>query len=345
MSYILDALRKSEQERHRDQLPQEARTRLMMPVKAPQPTGLKTVLVSILVLNVFAVIGGALYLYFSREQAPAAGPPFATTPSPASPSAGEPAGSGLPDPRSIDAAPEELLRREGRPLPQRVMPPSSLNDYGDYHQEPDSILPDVGYINRPAMTQPGTDYSSDYGPASDYGSVYHPEPEASTGEHLSDKLDARLERLRPREVLKPLPSAPVQTTTSSRSTMTLADEEGMELIRPSSIRGAQMPMPEAPARPVMAPAAMPAPAEPAAPAAADINTLPQEFQQSLPALTFNSHIYSSDPGNRRIMINNQYLREGQKFGDMRVREITPEGVVLFKEPYTFHVLVIRDWKP
>src|SRR5690606_10025929 len=121
-------------------------------------------------------------------------------------------------------------------------------------------------------------------------------------------------------------------------------------IRPSSFSAASLPMPKMSSRSADVADRPESDAEllveePATPLPADINTLPEEFRQQLPALTFNSHIYSSDPSSRRIMINNQYLREGQKFGAMRVREITPEGVVLFQEPFTFHVSVIRDWKP
>ncbi|GAA3964339.1 general secretion pathway protein GspB [Allohahella marinimesophila] len=331
MSYILDALRKSEQERHRDQLPQEARTRLVMPVKSPQPAGLKVLLVAILVLNVCALIGGALYLYFNREPvaSPAPVPPMS------------PEATALPESRVEDAVPEEFLRREGRPLPQRVMPASSLTDYGsDYdagygepYQEPESILPNVGFVTAPEMTQENT---------------LAPQADAGTGDRLSDKLDARLERLRPRDTLKPLPLTPKNTATSSRPTVSYANEDGMEVIRPSSSGTAALPMPAAPSRPAPPPVeSEPAPVseQPTAPTAADINTLPADFRQQLPALTFNSHIYSSDPSSRRIMINNQYLREGQQFDSLRIREITPEGVVLFKDPYTFHVSVIRDWKP
>ncbi|MAM87416.1 MAG: hypothetical protein CME36_08940 [unclassified Hahellaceae] len=324
MSYILDALRKSEQERHRDQLPQEARTRLVMPVKAPQPAGLKVLLIAILVLNAAALTAGAVYLYLNRE--PASTPAATAT--------------ALPEPRVEDAVPEELLRREGRPLPQRVMPPSSLTDYGpdnstsyeEAYQEPASILPDVGYVNTPARTS---------GESS-------AEAEVETGGRLSDKLDARFERLRPREALKPLPITPPAASkneeTLSRPTVTYADEEGMEVIRPSSANNSALPMPASPARPSPAPVAA-EPEQPAAPAVDDINTLPEDFRRQLPALTFNSHIYSSDPASRRIMINNKYLREGQQFDGLRVREITAEGVVLFKAPHTFYVSVIRDWKP
>lgn len=71
--------------------------------------------------------------------------------------------------------------------------------------------------------------------------------------------------------------------------------------------------------------------------------LPLPFQKSIPDLIFNSHIYSSDPSARRVMINNQYMRTGDSFSGIRVDRITEEGVVLSKNGRQFRVGVVRDW--
>lgn len=71
--------------------------------------------------------------------------------------------------------------------------------------------------------------------------------------------------------------------------------------------------------------------------------LPLPFQKSIPDLIFNSHIYSSDPSARRVMINNQYMRTGDSFSGIRVERITEEGVVLSKNGRQFRVGVVRDW--
>lgn len=71
--------------------------------------------------------------------------------------------------------------------------------------------------------------------------------------------------------------------------------------------------------------------------------LPLSFQKSVPDLTFNSHIYSSSPASRRVMINNTYLRTGDSFQGLRVEAITEEGVVLSREGRPFRVGVVRDW--
>ncbi|WP_372965521.1 general secretion pathway protein GspB [Marinobacter sp.] len=71
--------------------------------------------------------------------------------------------------------------------------------------------------------------------------------------------------------------------------------------------------------------------------------LPLSFQKSVPDLTFNSHIYSSDPSASRVMINNRYLRTGEGFGQLMVENITEDGVVLSKNGQRFRVGIVRDW--
>lgn len=67
------------------------------------------------------------------------------------------------------------------------------------------------------------------------------------------------------------------------------------------------------------------------------------FQRRVPDLVFNSHIFSSRPDARRVMINSEYLREGARFGDMIVEEITEDGVILSLQGEPFAVSVVRNW--
>lgn len=71
--------------------------------------------------------------------------------------------------------------------------------------------------------------------------------------------------------------------------------------------------------------------------------LPLSFQKSIPDLMFNSHIYSTDPYASRVMINGQYLRQGESFSGITVDEVTQDGVVLSKQGRTFRVGIVRDW--
>ncbi|WLQ16922.1 general secretion pathway protein GspB [Hahella aquimaris] len=77
----------------------------------------------------------------------------------------------------------------------------------------------------------------------------------------------------------------------------------------------------------------------------NISELSAAFQQQIPAMEFNSHIYSASPDDRRIMINNNYLREGQRFSGLKVYQITENGVVLDKGGQLFWIPVIRNWAP
>ena len=67
------------------------------------------------------------------------------------------------------------------------------------------------------------------------------------------------------------------------------------------------------------------------------------FQKSVPDLTFNSHIFASDPSASRVMINGHYLKPGDGFGPLLVERITEDGVVLSKNGQYFRVGTVRDW--
>ncbi|WP_278801889.1 general secretion pathway protein GspB [Marinobacter nauticus] len=71
--------------------------------------------------------------------------------------------------------------------------------------------------------------------------------------------------------------------------------------------------------------------------------LPLSFQKSVPDLTFNSHIFASDPSASRVMINGHYLKPGDGFGSLLVERITEDGVVLSKNGQFFRVGTVRDW--
>ncbi|MGC8119051.1 general secretion pathway protein GspB [Marinobacter sp. VGCF2001] len=71
--------------------------------------------------------------------------------------------------------------------------------------------------------------------------------------------------------------------------------------------------------------------------------LPLSFQKSVPDLTFNSHIVSSDPSASRVMINGHYLKAGDRFGSLSVERITDDGVVLSMDGRPFRVGTVRDW--
>ncbi len=87
-------------------------------------------------------------------------------------------------------------------------------------------------------------------------------------------------------------------------------------------------------------------APPATSAPSSIASLPANIQRDLPELVFSSHIYASDADLRMVNINGTSLREGDIVADdVRLVEITEEGVVLAFRDYEFEVSVLRDWFP
>jgi general secretion pathway protein B len=75
-----------------------------------------------------------------------------------------------------------------------------------------------------------------------------------------------------------------------------------------------------------------------------ITELPTNVQRQIPNLIFSSHLYSDDADFRMVNINGKMIREGDVVAnDLRLLEITEEGVILGYLHYVFEVSVLRDW--
>jgi len=67
-----------------------------------------------------------------------------------------------------------------------------------------------------------------------------------------------------------------------------------------------------------------------------MNDLPASIRQEIQGITISFHVYSSNPVERRIMINNELLRQGESLSPgFEVERITPDGVVLNYKGYRF----------
>lgn len=71
-----------------------------------------------------------------------------------------------------------------------------------------------------------------------------------------------------------------------------------------------------------------APAAPAEPAIPTIFDLAFSLRHDLPELPVTMQVYSPDPARRFILVGNVRKKEGDQIGDVVVREIRPNGVVL-----------------
>ncbi|MEN8671011.1 MAG: general secretion pathway protein GspB, partial [Ketobacter sp.] len=75
-----------------------------------------------------------------------------------------------------------------------------------------------------------------------------------------------------------------------------------------------------------------------------LEELPAYERDGIPDMTFSSHMYSSIPRFRSIIINGKRLKEGQYLNqELQVREITESGVVLSRGGTLFEVDVLGRW--
>jgi len=91
-------------------------------------------------------------------------------------------------------------------------------------------------------------------------------------------------------------------------------------------------------------------AEPVASTAAateiiDYNELPESIRSRLPAIIISAHVYSSNPAQRSIVINNDFMEEGEYLiDDLILHEITREGAVLNYRGILFHYGAVSSWQ-
>lgn len=75
-----------------------------------------------------------------------------------------------------------------------------------------------------------------------------------------------------------------------------------------------------------------------------LEELPAYERDGIPDMTFSSHMYSSMPKFRSIIINGKRLKEGQFLNEeLQVREITESGVVMSRGSTLFEVDVLGRW--
>lgn len=75
-----------------------------------------------------------------------------------------------------------------------------------------------------------------------------------------------------------------------------------------------------------------------------LEELPSHQRGNIPDMTFSSHMYSSVPRFRSIIINGKRLKEGEYFTEnLQVREITDKGVIMSNGNVLFAVDVLGRW--
>lgn len=77
----------------------------------------------------------------------------------------------------------------------------------------------------------------------------------------------------------------------------------------------------------------------------DFHSLSDSVKQQLPAIIISAHVYSSNPLQRSIVINNNFMEEGEYVLDnLRLHEITPGGAIFDHNGTRFSYSVISSWQ-
>ena len=77
----------------------------------------------------------------------------------------------------------------------------------------------------------------------------------------------------------------------------------------------------------------------------DFNELPESIKQQIPTITISAHVYSSNPLQRSIVINNDFMEEGEYIlDDLVLHEITRDGAVFDYRGTLFNYGVVSGWQ-
>lgn len=73
--------------------------------------------------------------------------------------------------------------------------------------------------------------------------------------------------------------------------------------------------------------------------------LPESFRKQLPVFRITAHVYSSNPQQRSVVINNNFMEEGEYVLDgLVLYEITPTGIILSYQDRLFYFNVVSGWQ-
>ena len=77
----------------------------------------------------------------------------------------------------------------------------------------------------------------------------------------------------------------------------------------------------------------------------DFYELPESITQQLPIIDITAHVYSSNPLQRSIVINNNFMEEGEYVLDgLILYEITPDGAIFSFQGTVFSYGVVSGWQ-
>jgi general secretion pathway protein B len=76
----------------------------------------------------------------------------------------------------------------------------------------------------------------------------------------------------------------------------------------------------------------------------EMDQLPFEVLQHIPAMEFSAHVYSSNPLQRSLVINGRFMEEGDHLAsDLYLSEITADGAIFDFQGQRFHQRIVSSW--
>jgi general secretion pathway protein B len=77
----------------------------------------------------------------------------------------------------------------------------------------------------------------------------------------------------------------------------------------------------------------------------DYHELPESIKQEIPTITVSAHVYSTNPVQRSIVINNTFMEEGEYVLDgLILYEITTDGAIFNYQGTLFNYGVVSGWQ-
>lgn len=350
MSYILDAIRKSESERRRGEIPDVLAVQTV-PLP-PQPRSSRGFPLIAAALVVCAATAGAVW-WMREEPAPARTVADAAPESEATPRAGHGAkvGNGAP----ADAVPQAGLRQgtvaaEAPPLtapPVLVSPPPGTA----WALTPVPMAPTPPGVSAKSIAGAWAGEQGETGLSDDEVAVLLENEGVALGAPPRQPTKPRSAEGENRPATKAgQKQEPAWYAAARADLAAMASEE-----RKSGGAAAQAPRAQdqtvalapAPARAAPPQAAAPKATPVAAPSAApSIDDLPPAVRNQVPPIELSIHLFASDPSARRVRVNNQSLREGDPVGpDLQVAAITRDGVVFRFKGTEFFLGAGESWQP
>ena len=141
----------------------------------------------------------------------------------------------------------------------------------------------------------------------------------------------------------PESAPPMQTAAIQKTATSTPDDTQSEAIvyKPVSMPGTSHSRVEVPPQASHAEAAAPSAT---GDSIVEMDELPFDVLQHIPALEFSAHVYSSNPVQRSIVINGRFVEEGDRVAsDLFLSEITPDGAIFDFQGQLFHQRVVSTW--